>query len=62
MSITAIAGILTSLATIVGGFVYFTKFASSKLTKTQAQKEADTAQKEQDEAALLKKAGRPKWD
>lgn len=35
---------------------------SSWFKTTQAETQTTTAQKEQDEAALLAKAGRPKWE
>lgn len=62
MSLSVIAGLNASISTIIGGLVYFTKFADSKLTKTQAEKQSETAKLEQDEAAVLKETGRPKWD
>lgn len=59
VSIAAIIGAISSIATIVGGFTYFFKYSSWALTRTQAQKDADIDKANQDAKHEAEDTGRP---
>jgi hypothetical protein len=57
-----IAGILASIATVVGGVIWAFKWIVIKTMTTPEQRDAATDKKIADEKDAVKKGGRPSWD
>jgi hypothetical protein len=59
MSFSAIAALIGSIATIVGGLIYLVKFTDYKFTKTPDEKNQDIDQQEQENRHKAEETGRP---
>lgn len=59
MSVAVIAGILGSVATIIGAAMYFFKTVSADVTKTTEQSDSDIDKQEQDNKNESESTGNP---